>query len=199
MNVHIVDNFLADPQAERERALSATYETKHHRDLTYRGISLTDDEGQREQIALMLGLAPKGKWEVFWRRYLKSEKNETYIHNDALIGTYTAILFLNTPEQCKGGTAFWMHKLYKWSYQPTVEELPPLGLKDTPEFWKTVLDDGFDESKWEMMDYAPMAFNRLILFNSRAFHSRYPQEAFGDDTATGRLIKVFFFTPEVSQ
>src|SRR5574337_225264 len=115
--VRIIDNFLLDPIGERERALAATYETIEHRELTYRGISLTDDEDSRAKIANLLGFSGEGEWEVFWRRYLQDEKNETYIHNDVLIGSFTAILFLNLPEQCKGGTAFWMHKLYKWALQ----------------------------------------------------------------------------------
>lgn len=198
LKVHVLDNFLLDPEGERARALEGTYKTIGHNALTYRGISLCEDLDNQARIANYLGHSGAGKWEVFWRRYLKSEKNETYIHNDCIIGQYTCILFLNTPEQCKGGTAFWMHKLYKWFMNPSIGDMDCLGLRDTPEFFRALLQDGFDESKWEMIDYVPMQFNRLIIFPSSRFHSRYPQEAFGDDTESGRLIKVFFYQPEVA-
>lgn len=193
--VHIIDNFLLDPISERERALAAEYKTIDHHGLDYRGISFTDDSWQRERIAQILGISAEGEWEVFWRRYLEAEKNETYIHNDCRIGTFTGILFLNSPEQCKWGTAFWMHKLYRWMRQPTIEEINALGLDDTPELWDRVYQDGFHENKWTMLDYAPMAFNRLILFDSTLYHSRYPQTSFGSDINSARLIKVFFFKP----
>jgi hypothetical protein len=70
------------------------------------------------------------------------------------------------------------------------------GLRDTPELWENVHKDGFDSFKWEMVDYVPMYFNRLILFLSVRYHSRFPKEPTGNDPATCRMIKTFFYYPE---
>lgn len=196
LKTFVIDDFLKDPYGERERALAASYDTITHRDITYRGISLTKDPESEARIAQFLGFKD-GQWEVFWRRYLENEENETYIHNDVLIGQYTGILFLSKPEDCKGGLAFWKHKLYGWAAHPPMQEVAARGLKDTQELWDSVFQDGFDESKWEMIDYVPMYFNRLVLFWSPRFHSRYPKKAFGTEIGNARLIKTFFVFPHV--
>jgi hypothetical protein len=192
----VIDNFLPDPHCDRERALQASFETVVHHGITYRGIAMTDDSLARDKIRAALRIPEDGSWTVFWRRYLASEENETYIHADALMGQVTGVLFLNEPAQCYGGVAFWRHRLYGWSHVPPAEELPKRGLEDTPEFWNSVIADGQDHRKWEMTDYVPMAFNRLVIFWSPMFHSRYPRRSFGHLTHDARLVKCFFFNPE---
>lgn len=194
MTYYVQENWLKDPKAEREKALKALYKTVEHNGLNYRGIAETEDQEQFESFKKLLGFED-GKFTCFWRRYLQDEENETFIHSDVEIGTYTGILFLNEPEQCYGGTAFWKYKQYGWSQHPTQRDLDFLGLKDKPELWKRLLDDGHDQDYWEMIDYAPMAFNRLIVFPSVEFHSRWPKRSFGSSVTDGRLVKVFFFTP----
>lgn len=188
------NNFLADPQAEREAALAATYETITHNGLTYRGMSEQAEGPECAEIRALLNFH-RGKIVTGYRRYLESEENETYIHLDADIAKWTGVLFLNTPEQCKGGTAFWRYKQYGWQMQPTAAELEALGLDDEPALWSRVLADGHQERHWQMHEYVPMGWNRLLLFDSRLFHSRYPKRAFGTTTDDARLIKLFFITP----
>lgn len=192
---HYVDNFLADPDAERKKALSAEYEEIAHRDIKYRGISFHSDDLVASRIKEILG-CPDFDYKCFYRRYLEKEQSETHIHNDHVIGTFTAILFLNPPEQCYGGTAFWRHKLTGWAHHPTQEMLDAAKVKDEPETWQAIISDGFAEKKWDMIDYCPMEYNRLLLFWSARFHSRWPQAAFGHDLESARLIKTFFFKPK---
>lgn len=180
---------------EREKALSAEYKPIEHNGLKYRGIALTDDPDAQGRIAQTLGISPTAQWTTFWRRNLAGEQSETFIHSDILIGQFSAILYLSLPEHCKGGTAFWRHKLYGWQVHPTGQEIAEKGLDDTKELWDSVYQDGFIEKKWEMVDYVPMAFNRLVIFHSPRFHSRYPKESFGADLNDGRLVKVFFYKP----
>jgi Family of unknown function (DUF6445) len=186
-----IDGFLDDPHAERDKALSARYETIDHNALKYRGISFTDDEKSVARISDIVGY-PLVDPKVMWRRYVAEEKNETYIHSDVQIGNFTAILYLNPPDKIYGGTAFWKHRKYGWNRQPTLEELEARGLKDTPELWNQIHQDGFDEKKWDMTDMVGMRFNRLLIFESPRFHSRWPMQAFGSDIESARLIKVFF-------
>lgn len=190
--IHVVENFLADAKAEREKALAATYVDMDHNGLDYKNISLHHDEAAENKLRLLLN-CPGGAFETFYRYYKGNESHSTWIHTDIEIGHHSAILFLNEPKNCKGGLAFWRHKTYGWHRQPTAPELDALGIKDTPEFWATLHQDGLDPFKWELVEYTPMAFNRLVLFDSHLFHSRYPKETTGEGPETGRLIKTFFF------
>jgi hypothetical protein len=195
MIVEVIENYLPDPDKERAAAIAAIYKPEEHNGLNYRGISKVEDPENYERIKKILGLGEQENesWTCFWRLYLANEESETFIHSDCQIGTCTSMVFLNTPEQCKGGVAFWRHKLYGWDKQPSTQQVEALGLQDTKEFWESVWQDGFDERKWEMIDYVPMDYNRMVMFDSNRFHSRYPKKAFGKDINDGRLVKVFFY------
>lgn len=191
MNCVVVDNWFADPMAERKAALAATYHDIEHRGLNYRGISPVEDAKSFQRIEEAVG-HKLPKRECIYRRYLPEYKNETHIHNDCLIATFTGIVFLTPPEHCKGGLAMWKHKALGWEAQPDQETLRRLGLVGADEYFKQVYQDGFDEKRWEMTDYVPMAFNRMVIFWGPRFHSRYPKDPPGTNMDDCRLIKVFF-------
>ncbi len=194
--VVVIDDFLKDPSAEREKALKANYKKSTvHRGQNYPGIAIEDDAESEDKIRSLMKVEG-GAFTTFYRTYPPTEPQGTFIHNDVLIGQFSGILFLNDPKDCKGGVAFWKHKLYGWELVPRVEELAPMGLRDTPELWRSVLGDGLDEFKWQMVDYVPMEFNRLILFLSPRFHSRYPFALPGHRPENWRLIKTFFYWPD---
>lgn len=186
------DNFFSDPIKERELALKAEYKTEEHNGLHYKGIALCKDPENISKIENLLSEKLLGESTVYYRRYLESEEGETYIHSDSQIGRYTCIAYLTEDELCQGGTAFWRHRKYGWEFQPTKDEMHRLGLKDSKEFWDEIYQDGFDETKWELLGVAPMKYNRAIVFDSRRFHSRYPKRSFGHEVSTSRLVKVFF-------
>lgn len=192
----IQDGFFDDPVGERAQALSAEYKTVEHNGVNYRNIALVKDEAHKARIEEILGHPMRGESTVYYRTNLAGEDNETYIHSDVQIGAFTAVACLTPRELCRGGTAFWRHKKYGWVGQPTADEMKAQGLPDTPEFWKEMYNDGFDESKWELLDVAEHKWNRLVIFPSTRFHSRYPKESFGTSAEDGRLIKVFFLNPK---
>ena len=189
--IQVIENFLPDAHTERERALAATYRTTVHNDLTYRGISEQDEGPECARLRQVLNFEG-GHITTGYRRYLEDEENETYIHADADIADWTGVLFLSRPEDSRGGTAFWRYRPYNWLGVPTKEMLLEQGLDDAPNLWKRVLTEGQEERHWQMWDYVPMGFNRLVLFPSALFHSRYPKRAFGTETADSRLIKFYF-------
>lgn len=189
MQILTLDGFSPDPHRERELALEANYKTIEYNGLNYRGISFKDDSESIERLENILG-QEFSSHECFYRRYCSGEKNETYIHSDVLIGTYTGILFLNHEDECQGGTAFWKHKKFGWDRHPEKETLASQGLANTDWLWKQVYQDGFHEKRWDLLEVVPMRFNRLVLFQSPLYHSRYPQD--WPDAKTPRYIKVFF-------
>jgi hypothetical protein len=184
MEVIVLDNFLKRPELEREKALKQNFKTVEHNGLKYRGIAMTEDLRNLHRIENLLGVKFK-ETTNYYRINLENEENETYIHSDILIGSFTAILYLN-PEYPKGhGTAFWRHGLYQFeSHEPKEER--------NDDFWKSIYEDGFHEDRWQMTQLVEAKFNRLIIFYSPRYHSRYPMKSFGHTTDEARLIKVYF-------
>ncbi len=182
--VLVLDDFLIAPMAERQKALTATYAPFVSQGVEYPGIAACDDDEDGQLIRKLIPGGWTGEQTCFYRRSLKDDKQETFIHNDAAMAKYTAIIYLNERHQCKGGTAFWKHKATQIDEQPDSND---------ESLFKMLRDDGLDEKKWEWQRTIPMLFNRLVLFDSKLFHSRYPKENFGDKTSNARLLKVYFF------
>jgi hypothetical protein len=197
----IIDGFYDDPMGERAKALSANFKTEHRNGIKYENIALVDDEVHRTKLQ-RFGEIPGQKLDgdclCYYRCNLIDQEEQTYIHSDVRIGVLTAVTYLVPNESCIGGTAFWRHKKTGWEYAPTKDELRVLGIEDRPSLWQSLYEDGFDESRWELLDVAPMAWNRAIVYSSRRFHSRYPRTPFGDSKENGRLLKVFFLNPKSS-
>jgi len=190
----VIDNFFEDPLKERNNALKALYNPLEHDGYPYHGFSFTNDPGTTSRIleALRITSTPT-KVTCSYRRYLPEDSQATYIHNDSNIGTFSAICFLTEDKDSTGsGLAFWKHKVTGWTGQPTLEEFLPTGLKDEPKTWHNMVSEGKDESKWDMIDFVPMKFNRMVIFPSHKYHSRFPQDTIGNTIDTSRLIKVFF-------
>lgn len=194
MNHLIIDGFLEFPKDEREKALEQKYETIQRMGFNYPGISLTDDYQSKAEVSNISDLIGEKLTPhvSMYRRYTEEELGPTYIHSDLHLAHYTAILFLNKSHQCDGGTAFWKHKQHGWESHPTEKQVRACGLEPTKELFAQLHQDGFDETKWELVELADMKFNRLLVFSAPKFHSRYPFKPFGDKTLNARLIKVYF-------
>lgn len=191
----IIDDFLDDPHTERKRALQGKYDDVLHRGLYYPGISPHADDETENRIRRRLNLSG-GAFQSFFRMYLPGMDQHTFIHNDCQIGVISGILFLTHPADCKGGLAFWRHRLYGWETQPGPGVLERFGEKDTQAFWEKIKVEGHEAERWEMVDYAAMEFNRMVLFDSARYHSRWPKEELAPDAHHCRLIKVFFWMPD---
>lgn len=189
----VIDNFFDDPELERAKALVSEFKDTEHNGMTYGGICQVQDDASFSKIQSALSLADASSKECFYRRYLPGQESVDFIHNDSLIGTFSAIAFLNSPEQCNGGLAFWRHKLLGWDQHPNAQQCTAMGLLDKDPWFQRVFEDGHREELWEMTDYVPMKFNRCVVFYSPTFHSRYPKEAIGSEAADCRLIKTFFY------
>lgn len=77
-------------------------------------------------------------------------------------------------------------------------DLERLGFSNYLELDKEIVSpDTNDFSKWELLQFIPMKFNRAIIFKgSKYFHS--VTEKFGDSIENSRLSHNFFFNSEIN-
>lgn len=177
-----LDNFLGDAATVRADALSSTFvDWKGHDGQIYRRVCLREVPGLRAAIERELG--PVHMFGQGYRLNYAGETPNQSIHSDLGWGTHAAVVYLCDGS---GGTAFWRHKA-------TGAQRIVVGQS---ELLEGIEGDFEDESAWEMVGLAGLAFNRGILYEGSRFHSRFPFEAFGSSPADGRLIAVAFFTPE---
>jgi hypothetical protein len=97
-----------------------------------------------------------------------------YIHADNYDATGVCVIYFNEPSY-ETGTMFWKHK------ETGLDRLPD----DAPlELFMKIDEDLKDESKWEATYYIPAKANRAAFFDSKMFHSRWPEflpnEAYAD-------------------
>jgi hypothetical protein len=187
-----VDNFHPAPDAITRLAKTLSYEEREHEGHKYKGIGVGySPEGVAELISSILGRAVI---DMEYFRLGTSVGNEitNYIHADAGISQWAAVWYLSTPPiGVVAGTAFWRHK------ETGLEAVPDKAWltnnKMTPEDLAAILQrDNMDESKWEMTGLIGQKYNRIALYPTKIFHSRYPQEAWGKDISDGRLCWTAF-------
>jgi hypothetical protein len=94
---------------------------------------------------------------------------------------WAAGIYLNRPDECTGGTAFYTFRGSKTVNMMTIESL----VKDYPIY---VQDDYRDFKKIHM---AEMKYNRLVLYPQNLLHTPYiPPNTFTDENP--RLMQMFF-------
>lgn len=197
-NIIIVDDFLDDPWAMRQTALSANYPEPG--DKTYPGRNsdrsyLTEDIIERVQNRCGNYIVPaEGTSCGVFRTSLESDTFEQYIHVDPGFDI-GGVLYLNTPNQCvsSAGTSFWYHRRLGIERVPDSPEAGRrLGFTCYDEIRKELIyGDGLNPELWERYAYAPMKYNRLVLFDPALWHSHGSN--FGDNIHNGRLVMLFFF------
>lgn len=209
-NLKIVEDFLPDAAAYRAEVLRHPFH-----DVWFGGGMFTNIQvhSTYEHRALLEAIVerPIEQAYSFLRANYRGEFPHNPIHNDDDIGGIAAILYLNTPHQCRGGTALWRHKPSGLERMPSPLEIkhgalrtgerfsyPGYG-KSPKRFMDAIYADGKDPDKWELVQLADMKTNRLILYPAACFHSRFdptaeePFEGFGTDEFNVRLIWISFF------
>ena len=129
-----------------------------------------------------------------WKQITPRTNDFNIVHTDQSCNSkqsYSCLFFMNQPEECSGGTAFFQHLPSK-RYAGNVEELGNL-LKDNRELWHNGINywnQDTDGKVWRMTEHAEMVSNRLIIFPSDYFHTAYhPKDSFHDFS---RLTLVFW-------
>lgn len=188
----VIDGLLSDELAleVRRHALEKGFQDYEYMQGVYQGTGL--DTLPHVQDALSRFVGGRGA-EIKITAYRSGhEKTDlhTNIHADNPIAKWAFVYYLNLPEQCRGGTAFYQLKETGWDEMPTQAKLDAVG-KDI-EWMRSKWSD---ESQWNLISIAGMKFNRLIFYPTSYFHSRYPTKGWGpeDKPEDARLVQVGFF------
>lgn len=124
----------------------------------------------------------------------RSEPSVSVVHHDD--HCLAALVFLNTKEECSGGTGFFRNR---FNGIFNISRLSQLEMKALDEWYhrSELQEDGrsyFLENwkKWWELEYlAEMRFNRLIIYQGKIFHAAYFDGA--SFTKVPRLNHMMFF------
>lgn len=192
----IIDDFLTDPLAARQRALALGYDPAKKAG-NYPGL-MSDlplvIEGLDAAVSSLAGeqlVAAAGTMHGHCRLTLRADRGVTGVHIDPC--HYSGILYLSLPDHCRGGTEFFRHRRTGLdAIPPDIARIHAAGYPDINALVEDVVNrDTRSPSKWERSFVVPMRFNRLVLFSPWMFHNAAP--AFGDRPDNGRLIQTLFF------
>lgn len=184
----IVDDFLDDPLKVRESVIGQGFEDLEHEGVIYKNVNPHYKPPEiHEKLEQLYGRPVQINLQVF-RCDAFGSKLHNLVHSDNTCSSLAAVLYLNLPKDCEGGTAFWEHIPSGLDQQPTQEQLDEMG-RTIEDF----CEDRNKELKWKLLQVAPMRFNRLITYPTVKFHSRWPWHAFGQSYQDARLIHAIFF------
>jgi tetratricopeptide (TPR) repeat protein len=209
LDLHIIDDFLPDPDSYRQQALTQTFHQTRYAGQNYPG---RQTDGQACQTIMQALADQLGKTIKFispdngsYRISFADSTARTDIHVDNESGdafaTYAAVLYLNLPQQCQGGTQFWQHTPSNWVGRPPDQQVRAAGYANFKSFQQRHLprqEQGvmFNQlsqmhQQWRQVLEVPMRQNRLILYRGDFFHSI--GQVFGHSMEDGRLVQLFFF------
>lgn len=192
MSLILQDDFAPDFAKVRESVISGQFSTETGPDgAQYTGISAFPVPHWYGLISKLVG-APIAPRLSCFRLNLAGELPHSWVHSDDICAQFASVLYMNEPEQCQGGTAFWKHKILGIDALPSRHELEAEG-SDADKFYSSMNQEWKDLSLWEMTQFQPMRSNRFITYPTSLFHSRYPFEGFGAGPKDGRLIWICFY------
>jgi hypothetical protein len=187
----VVDDFFENPEEVRRLALATDYVKDPHTP-NYTSTQKFNPPSMYEVMGNLIGVPVHDSGLDFsgkFRITMKDAVRERDIHIDH--PEWNAIIYLNLPKQCEGGTSLWKHKATGWDEVPSEAHAKEAGFPDLHQAMHTVLGkDGVDRSRWEEIVRIPMKFNRLVIIRSTLFHSSFND--FGDSFENARLVQTFF-------
>jgi hypothetical protein len=201
----IIDDFYDDPHVVRDAALHAEYENRI--DGAYypgdNSIGYFELEGLNEVVSNLVHEPVMGTPHTAHCRFRMAkggaESRATLrIHVDGA-NYWSGIVYLNLPEQCRGGTEFYRHKKLGSDHAPLYDkDVAQFGYESCATYTQDLTRrDSNDPANWEYVFTVPMRFNRCVLFRPWFWHT--PSESFGDSKEDARLIQMFFFTLDKSK
>jgi hypothetical protein len=191
----VIDDFLADPDGFRARALKLNYSVQgpypgHNsvERIEIAGLERLVSSLVGERVEVPRPLQSHGSCRLTLER---DNSQPSRIHIDPT--DWSGVLYLNRPVDCRGGTEFYRHVPSGMDRVPRdAAGLKVAGYESYDELQREVVDkDALDRSKWELTMTVPMRFNRLILLQPHYWHTSGC--GFGDGIENGRLVYLMFF------
>lgn len=181
----IIDNFYTNPDETRNYILQQPFEVTGN----YPGKRTKSFLSQEVKDTIQKYVEPFGGTITQWPldsyngsfQYTTSS-NRSWIHTDAW-NNWAGVLYLTPDAPLTSGTGIYMYK------DGSRYECEKTDLNN-----KSIDRDAKDITKWKLIDRIGNVYNRLILFNSKQFHSSI--DYFGHDKESGRLFQLFFFSTE---
>ena len=88
------------------------------------------------------------------------------------ICTFGTVVYLNTPEECQGGSQLW-----SWNGNQSLYKMD-------------IIQDTYDKSSWKVELDLPMVYNRCVLYESETLHMQWVEpDMFTDHD---RIVQVLF-------
>jgi hypothetical protein len=190
--VAIVDDFYLNPLMVRDLALTIPPSTNER---ILNNLPFGTDSGRINVFYLMDHLGPtydsviKKVWPELYSQYpenyfIESFKQATFMVNVMTSNNlpprvphvdsadkrfFASAVYLNLPEECQGGTAFYSFagKMYSEDLKIAAKTIDAEGKTSADHF---VVDDIGD---WKKIGMAEMQFNRMIIYSQNIFHSAY--------------------------
>lgn len=188
----MLENFALDAESVRRGVIAGGFATQRGPDGgIYTGISQYPVPQWFDRLSELLEKKIVPRISCF-RLNLAGELPHSWVHSDGICAQFATVLYLNPPQQCNGGTAFWKHKTLGLDRLPAAEELGAEG-KDPEAFYAEMSTDWKNLPLWERIGFIAMKWNRLVTYPTCLFHSRYPFAGFGSGPSDGRLIWVCFY------
>ena len=192
-NLQTLDDFLPFPEMYRQQALDEKfYDIRGPDGELYKNINVRPSYEFEGLLSERLGRKVKCSYSLL-RVNFDGEMPNNAVHSDNGYDQFAAVLYLNKPGDCKGGTAFWTHKKYGWTKFPTLNQLRQT-CKKPEKILNQLTADYNNGDAWKLDHVAEMKFNRMIVYPTQQWHSRYPWPAFGKTMEDARLIWITFFS-----
>lgn len=193
----IVDDFYRKPEAMREFALRCPYFTKGTLSQNVAGVESVYsfyNDAIIDKFEKILGqsiiVLPEINAFGRIRIMMKNDVRRTQVHTDDT--EWTAVVYLSQNHHARGGTCFYRHKPTGLDHYPNESILARMGLTQEEFDRDIVLRDSLDMSKWEVVDFCAMKFNRCVLLRGRQFFHG-SDRFFGDCFENARMTQNFFF------
>ncbi len=193
-NLTVIDDFLHDPKGVRDFALGHDFsQVPVYDGHEYPGFApVKDGDRVKAYLGGRISQAIGGDVAISMACVVKGTEGfstQQWIHADNGCGGFAGVLYLF--DRPGYGTAFWRHK-----------ETKADGLAEYVKFHEgagagdiagSLQAQGQTQSAWDRTDYVESQFNRLIIYPTDRFHSRWPEKAFGTKPDDCRLTMSIFF------
>lgn len=183
--VHIIDNFLEDPDSQRAFALAQRYPRRGPYP-GYRTETPPFERGDyyKDRIEQIVGMPilqwPKREWQwggagntVF---HIAFEDDVNSIHYDH--SEWACVLYLTPNPPPDSGTTIYRN-IHSGAWDSEVHLHTPEQLAD--------------RSQWAVHEVLENRYNRLVMYPGSIYHAA-TRAGFGTDLQSGRLTQVFFFS-----